>query len=145
MPAPVHDRIVQAVKAACLVPPALAGGNVFDEALDDDMPEGMAEAIQIGMLDSQVQGNVYAELEWQTVIRVSCKARRDGYGVDGKPSSILGAAVFARLTADRTLDGLAETVGQPRISADNNLQNTRIGVLHLDFPVRHRTPRNSIA
>jgi hypothetical protein len=145
MPAPWHDQIVQAVKAACLVSPALAGGNVFDDTLDDDMPEGVSEAIQIGMLDSQPVATAYADLEWQTVVRVSCKARRDVYGANGKPSTALGAAVFARLTADRTLDGLADTVGQPRMSADNSLQHTRIGVLHLDFPVRHRTPRTSIA
>lgn len=145
MPAPAHDLIVQAIKAACLATPALAGGYVFDDSLDDDMPAERDETIQIGMLDSQVRTPVFADLEWETVVRVSCKARRDAYGANGKPSSILAAAVFERLTADRTLGGLAETVGQPRMSADNSLQHTRIGVLHLDFPVRHRTPRNSIA
>lgn len=134
-----HDAIVQAFLALCLDAPALAGGHIETEVNDDPMPEGVDESLQISLLDSQPTRRGYGTVDWLTTIRVACKARRDEMDVDGRPTSTLGAAVYARVMADTTLAGLAETVEPPRMSADVAYLRTRIGVLNLDFPVRHRT------
>lgn len=146
MPAPKHDAIVQAIVALCLAAPALADGQVADETASDDMPEGVDAAIQVSMLDSQPATLAYQHVDWLTTVRVACKVRRDETGASGRPSTALGAEVYARVMGDLTrLGGLAETIGPPRFQPDVALLRTRIGVLNLDFPVRHRTLRASIA
>lgn len=134
-----HDAIVKAIVAACLTSPALAGGNVSDETTYSELPEGTAQAIEVSLLDSQPLRVAYGRVEWQTTVRVACKARDDRMGTNGRASSLLGADVYERLRTEPTLGGLADGIDPPRISPDINFQATRLGVLNLDFPVRHST------
>lgn len=134
-----HDAIVKAIVAACLTSPALAGGKVSEESTYAELPEGTAQTIEVSLLDSQPQRVVFGKVEWLTTVRVACKARDDRMGADGRPSSLLGAAIYQRLRTEPTLGGLAEGIDPPRISPDINFQATRLGVLNLDFPVRHST------
>jgi hypothetical protein len=134
-----HDAIIKAIVAVCLTPTALAGGNVSDETTYAELPEGTSQAIEVSLLDSQPQRVAYGKVEWQTIVRVACKARDDRMGTNGRPTSQIGASVYERLRTAPTLGGLADGIDPPRISPDVNFQATRLGVLNLDFPVRHTT------
>lgn len=134
-----HDAIVKAIVAACLTPTALAGGNVSEETTYSELPEGTTQAIEVSLLDSQPLRVAYGKVEWQTTVRVACKARDDRMGATGRASSLIGADVYQRLRTEPTLGGLADAIDPPRISPDINFQATRLGVLNLDFPVRHST------
>lgn len=139
MAAIAQDRIVKAIVDLCLAAPALAGGNVEDDTQADELPEGASLAIQVSLLDSQPLKRAYSHVDWLTTVRVSCRARDDRTGTDGRPTAQLAGAVYARVMASGNLGGLAEVVEPPRISTDLALTRTRAGVLNLDFPVRHRT------
>lgn len=139
MPITQHDAIVKAFRDLCLASPALAGGNVDDDSLYDELPEGQTQAIAVSLLDSQPLKRVYDGQDWTTTVRVSCRARDDRFGAEGRPTAQLAAAVYARVMASNKLGGLADVVEAPRISSDLALTRTRAGVLNLDFPVRHRT------
>lgn len=134
-----HDAIVKAIVSACLASPALAGGNVSEETTYSELPEGITQAIEVSLQDSQPQRVAYGKIEWLTIVRVACKARDDRMGTDGRPSSQIGAAVCQRLRTEPTLGGLADGIDPPRISPDINFQATRLGVTNFDFPVRHST------
>lgn len=133
-----HDRIVAAIRDLCLIAPALADGRVEDETLTDELPEGATQSITVSLLESQPERQ-YGRVEWLSTIRVTCRARRDDMGANGRLTSQLAGAVYARLMADTKLGGLAEQVQPPRISSDLTPLRNRIGVMYLDFPVRHRT------
>jgi hypothetical protein len=134
-----HDAIVAAIVNTLLASPALAGGLVDDETNFDELPPSVTEAIRVELLDSLPQRTSYGEVDWTSTVRVACACRNDKAGAEGKASSRLGAAAYARLMADRTLGGLAVGIDEPRLSTDLTLLSTRIGVLNLDFPVRHST------
>lgn len=144
MAATKHDAIIAAIVATLLASPALASGNVDDQTNADELPEGADAAIRVTLSDSQPTADAYGRIDWLTTVRVACYIRTDKAAADGRPSSLLGAAVYARLMADKTLGGLARSIGPPRISTDIATLSTRGGVQYLDFPVRHTTTGNVI-
>jgi hypothetical protein len=133
-----HDAVVAAIVNALLASPALAGGVVDDETNFDELPTTVNEAIRVTLLDS-LPSKTYGQVSWTSTVRIACGARNDKAGAEGRASSRLAAAVYARLMADQTLGGLAEGIDQPRMRPDLSLLGTRVGVLNLDFPVRHIT------
>ena len=139
MPATKHDAVVKAIVDALLVAPALASGNVDDDIDFDELPDTVAEAVAVEMLDSQSINTRYGVVDWRTTIRVACYARSDKPGTNGRASSQTGATAYARLMAAQTLGGLAETIDEPRISRERALRNKRAGATYLDFTVRHQT------
>ncbi len=139
-----HDAIVKAIVDACLASPALAGGNVDEASLYDELPQDQDQAIEVSLLDSQPQKRVYDKQDWLTTVRVSCRVRDDRRTTDGRPSAGLAAQVFARLMASNKLGGLVETIEAPRLSQDLSFTRTRVGVLNMDFPVRHRTAAGAL-
>jgi len=139
MPATKHDAVVKAIVDALLVAPALASGNVDDDIDFDELPDTVAEAVSVSLLDAQPVSARYGVVDWRTTVRVSCYARSDKPGTNGRASSQTGATAYARLMAAQTLGGLAETIDEPRISREIAVRNKRAGVTHFDFTVRHQT------
>ena len=143
MPITKFDAVAAAIVAKLKEAPALAGGVVTDETNFDELPENVNEGIRVTLLDSLPIAQ-YGTTTWRSTIRVACMARDDRAGIQGRATSRLGADVYLRLMADTKLGGLADSIEQPRIAPDANYYGTRLGVLNLDFPVRHLTANRSI-
>jgi hypothetical protein len=141
-----HDAIVAAIVSALTVAPALAGGRVADETNFDTVPDTVAEAIEVQFLGSDADAVLLSgnPVFWQTTVRISCFARRDAAGSAGRASRALHAQVYARLMADPTLAGKAGGIDPPRLRADLDRLDTRVGVLHADYVVHHNTAFESL-
>lgn len=139
-----HDAIIKALVDVCLASPALAGGRVEEASEYDELPQNVDKAIEISLLDSLPQRRVYDAQDWQTTVRVSCRVRDDRRTAEGRPTAQLAAQVFSRVMASNKLGGLVETIEPPRLSQDLTLSRTRVGVLNMDFPMRHRTPAGTL-
>ncbi len=140
-----HDALVDAMLAALRATPVIVDGQVVEEADLDAMPEGTAADISLELIGSQPGAVQYGQVAWDTTIRVSCRARRNATSAAGRAARAVHAAAYARLMADRTLGGLAETLRPPRLTTETATLATRVGVVHADYLIAHKTPLGSLA
>jgi len=140
-----HDEVVDALLAALLAAPALAGGRVQEEASFDLIPESVSAAVSLTFMGSQAELVVLdgAPLSWRTGVRISCFARHDAAGQGGRASRALHAQVYARLMASPAVRALGQ-IDPPRLNSDTELAGSRMGLLHADYIVTHRTAADAL-
>lgn len=136
-----HDTVIDAILAALRQAPVLAGGNVAEEVDFELLPQEMAAGINVEFVRSlpnevQLSG---APIDWVTQVRISCLARSDGRTAAGRASRVLHAQVYQRLMAEPTLGGLVAHIEPPRLASETALIGTRMGVLHADYTLQHRS------
>lgn len=136
-----HDSIINALLAALKASPALAAGRVEEEANVDIMGEGINEAISVEFVASRPSEILLsgAPVDWSTRVRISCAARHDGMTAAGRSSRALHAQVYQRLMADPTLGGVCDHIGPPQLTAEGALIGSRLGLLHADYLIQHRS------
>lgn len=136
-----HDSIINAILAALRQSPALAAGRIEEEGSIDALPESAAEAITVDFVRSAAREVVASgwPVDWNTQIRISCMARNDGMTAAGRSSRALHAQVYQRLMADPTLGGVCDHIGQPQLTAEGALIGSRLGLLHADYVIQHRS------
>lgn len=135
-----HDSIVAAIIALLQAAPALDSIAIGDDPSFEEQGQGADAAIRVTLMDSLPQNRAYGVVTWSSTVRVACMARDDRPDATlGRLSSQLAAAAYAALMADQTLGGLAKGIDEPRLQPDLTYLGTRVGVLYLDFPVKHET------
>lgn len=147
MPATALDAVVSAVLAKLRAQPVLAGGRVYEDGDVDQIPEGDDAAIVVGLDDARPEPIVLsgAPLQWQTVVRIECFARRNPRASDGAlPATALHAAAHARLMADPTLGGIANGMELVRLASDREIAATRAGVLVGFYAIHHRSTHDTL-
>lgn len=134
-----HDALIAAVVAVLSAAPTLA--VVRDESNFDPLPDSVPRAIQVTFMgsDPEMVALSGAPIDWATKVRISCYARRDASTGGERASRALHAQVYQRLMQEPTLGGVVSFIEPPRLRADIDLLDTRIGVLHAEYLVRHRT------
>lgn len=149
MPAPLTavEAVVAGVLARLRAPVALAGGQVHEEGEVDGLPETVPLAIFVG-LDSAAPSQVTlstAPINWRSVLRLDCFARRNARDAGGMPTaSALHAQAHARLMSDPTLGGIASGIELLRIAPDREVSATRAGVLTAFYAIDHRSTHDSL-
>lgn len=145
METPAFTRIADAV-VDDLAAAGIAGGRVShiypsDAALAH-------EAVAVGVESSQPDAGTVASgfIDWTTTLRVDCYVR---FGVNARRPheavTALYGAVFARLLANPTLDGLCMDI-EPGTAGWNYADDERqLALVSSVFRIRHRTSNNSTA
>lgn len=142
-----HEAIVSAVRAALLVDPPLAGGNVV-RARQRPVSEGVNQFIAVYFAGSAPnRGTIYgAPIDWATNVRFDCYARGavGQYGTEGQSGDQAALALHAeawnRLFSAPTLGGLAMDMAPlPIPPSDEDEIDTTLGVVSGGVQLRHRT------
>lgn len=147
MPATALDAVLAAVLGALRAQPVIEGARVYEDGDIDQIPEEDRLAIVVGMDDARPEAVVLsgAPLQWQTVVRVECFARRNARADGGVlPAHALHAQAHARLMADPTLGGIANGLELVRLAADREIAATRAGVLVGFYAIHHRSTHDTL-
>ena len=136
-----HDAVIDAVLQALRAGQPLAGGRIDEEGSFDPMTSPENEAISVEFIRSMPKEVLLSghPVDWITQVRISCLARSDGRTAAGRASRVLHAQVYQRLMADPTLGGAVDLIEPPRLSSETALIGSRMGVLHADYTLQHRS------
>ena len=141
-----HDAVIDAVLKALRLGPAVTNGLIDEDIDADEVPEEAQEVVSVAMAASTpARGAILGHpIDWRTEVAVTCFARSDGRTPAGRASRALHAKVFARLTQDPTLGGVAFYVEEPDITAERDPKDTRLGSCTGIYPVSHRTAARTL-
>ncbi|MCV2365535.1 hypothetical protein LNV23_18965 [Paucibacter sp. DJ1R-11] len=136
-----HDDIIAAILAALRAEPGLAAARIEEEASWDLLPESALSAVSVAFMGSTPEQVLLSgqPIDWVTGVRISCLHRQDSAGTAGRASRGLHGLVYARLMSDITLGGRAQEVSLQRMTSDTEFMGSRIGVLHADYRIQHRS------
>lgn len=101
-----HMAVRNAVVAALLAAPALAGGRVVGNRRRP-MAQEHPSQIFVYLEDAVASRTVLGLVDWRTRIRVECLARATSTTPADDAADALAASAYARLMADTTLAGAA--------------------------------------
>lgn len=141
-----HLQIQQALVAALVASPAVAGGRVYTNPVRE-VPQAAATAVAITLVRSSAQRPTLHAADWSTTFQVECMARAASSGADPAAAvDDLLATVYARLAA-LTLPaglGLMDIAVQPAIAWDYSEGTTPTVAATLLVAATHRTFSNSL-
>ena len=138
----LREAIVQTLQAA----PALASGRIKPGRQRVPMVAGVPEEVRVWLHegDASPADVVGRRTQWQTQIAVHCMARTAD-GVDATTRvDALAQAVAARMTANRTLGGLALGSTLRRVTWEGEALDTDVDDTVLVFAISHRTAADSL-
>lgn len=139
-----HIAVRDAVAAALLASPALAGGRVVTNRRRP-MAQASASQIFVYLEDSEASREVLGQIDWQTRIRVKCLARDVAGTSADDAADALAVGVHARLMADPTLAGAAIDIDPKAMAWTEDEADTSLSACQQIFAVLHTTPDASIA
>lgn len=136
----------QALQAALLAAPALAGGFVQLGRMVP-LPEGKQQGIWIRPARSQgtepFAGN--ARTDWDSEVLVAMAARAPAGGDGLTAVDALLSAVYARLAVAAPPAAGFEWLGQPSLAWDIDEADQTLGAVELRLRFQHRTASGSLA
>jgi hypothetical protein len=140
------DAVLSAVLASLRAQPPIAGGRVYEDGDIDELPETVDTALVVGLESAQPREIVLstAPLQWTTVVRVECFARRSGRRGAVLPATELHAQAHQRLMSDPTLGGVAGGLELVRLAVDRELAATRAAVLVAFYAIEHRSTADTL-
>lgn len=133
-----------AVAAALLASPALAGGRVVTNRRRP-MADAVDSQIFVYLEDSEASRDVLGQIDWRTRIRVECLARDVAGTSADDAADALATGVHDRLMADTTLAGAATDIDPKAMAWTEDEANTSLSACQQIFSVWHVTPDASIA
>lgn len=142
-----HMAARDAIIAALLVNPALAGGRVVGNRRRP-MAEQHASQIYVYLENSDAEfgsDKVIGTTDWRTRIRVECLSRATSSVSADDGADALAVDVMSRIMADTSLSGKAiDTTPQAIFWAEDEA-DTPVAACQLLFSVWHATPDASIS
>lgn len=130
------EQILAAMTSALQAAPAIAGGRVY-RAMLSKVAETEPNAIVLVPDSAEMAGGiVLGRLAWKLSVRVECYAR--GSAPDTAADALM-EVVTARLTADRTLGGLADDIAPRGVSWSYEMRDTDLAVIVITYDVEYST------
>jgi hypothetical protein len=134
-----HRAVRDALIAALLAAPALAGGRVVGNRR---RPMAVQDPSQIYVFleESVCTRHIIGTLEWQTRIRIECVARTVSGANSEDVADALAATAYLRIIADPTLGGTAVDTEVQGLAWTEDEADTALAACQQLLTVRHQTP-----
>lgn len=131
-------QITAAIETALKTDPAVS--PAIYRARDRHVPEQAATALNVQFDGATPSPGVLRSgpVDWTSRFTIECFARTTEGTPDEAVDPLL-VAVYERLSANSTLDGLVDDLGEPLIEAEYSSDGKKTGWVRMTYAVAHRT------